>query len=290
MFSRQATWSGNTVASRSSLRMRCDLRRGFLAATEARQRQRGDRVPAPARAEQRRVEQGLGEHVVGAGRVQVAGHFLQREAVAGGQRQHDRVLGRRGLQLEVELAAEALAQRQSPGAVDAAAERRVDHQLGAAGFVEEALEHDGRLGRQYAERGLGGGEVVGQLLRGGGRRAAPTLLRAAMRPVAASRTSAGIAAGRRSPRAGAKRPATARRCARAPRPARTGCSAACRGRLPPAAGRAPRAGCGSWCCRAGRCRRPGSRPRSPRAPSRSPRPAAPAPPGSRRCREWRRRR
>ena len=40
-------------------------RRGFLAAGEARQGQRGHRVPAPARGEQRRVEQGLDQHVLG---------------------------------------------------------------------------------------------------------------------------------------------------------------------------------------------------------------------------------
>ncbi len=144
-----------------------DLRRGLLAAAEARQRQCGHGIPAPARAEQRRVEQGLGQHVVGAGRVQVARHLDQRKAVAGGQRQHDRILGGGRLQLEVELATEALAQGQPPRPVDPAAERRVDHQLGAAGLVEEALEHDGRLGRQHAQRGLGGGQVAGQLLRGG---------------------------------------------------------------------------------------------------------------------------
>ena len=117
------------------------LRRDLLAAAEARQRERGGRVPAPARAEHRRVEQRLDQHVARAVGVQVARDVDQREAVAGRQRQHDRVLGRRGLQLEVELAAEALAQRQAPGAVDAAAERRMDHQLRAAGFVEEALHH-----------------------------------------------------------------------------------------------------------------------------------------------------
>jgi hypothetical protein len=71
--------------------------------------------------------------------------------VCGGQRQNDRVFGRGCLQLEVESAAEALAQRQSPRAIDAAAERRVDDQLHAAGFIEEALEHDRLMRRQAAE-------------------------------------------------------------------------------------------------------------------------------------------
>src|SRR5436190_1657796 len=45
--------------------------------------------------------------------MQVFRHLGQREAVAGRERQDDRVLGGRRLQLEVELAAEALAQRET---------------------------------------------------------------------------------------------------------------------------------------------------------------------------------
>ena len=54
---------------------------------------------------------------------------------------HDAVVRGGGLQLEIEGAAEALAQRQAPGAVDARAEGRVEDELHAAGFVEEALGH-----------------------------------------------------------------------------------------------------------------------------------------------------
>src|SRR6266567_4408673 len=50
--------------------------------------------------------------------------------------QRQRVLGRGGLQLEIELTAEALAQRESPRLVHAAAERRVQHELHPAGLVE----------------------------------------------------------------------------------------------------------------------------------------------------------
>ena len=57
------------------------------------------------------------------------------------ERQHDGVFGGRGLQLEVERAAEFLAQREAEGAIDARAVRRVDDELLAAGFIEEALEH-----------------------------------------------------------------------------------------------------------------------------------------------------
>ena len=96
--------------------------------------------------------------------LQVARHLAELEAVRGGERQHDVVLGRRRLQLEVELAAEALAQRQPPGAVDAAAIGRVDHQLHAAGLVEEAFEHDRVLRRQAAERRMAGAQVLDELL------------------------------------------------------------------------------------------------------------------------------
>src|SRR5260370_35031120 len=75
------------------------------------------------------------------------------------------VLGRRRLQLEVELGAEALAQCQAPGAVEPAAIGRMDDQLHAADGVEEALEDNRLLGRQHAERGMPGGEVIDQLVR-----------------------------------------------------------------------------------------------------------------------------
>ena len=143
------------------------LRRDLLAADEARQRQARRRVPAPAHAEQRRVEQRLHEDVERRIRVQVRSHFDQREAVAGRKRQHDRIFGRRGLQFEIELAAEAFAQRQAPGAIHAPAEGRMHDELRAAGFVEEALQHDALLRRHGAERGDLPCEVVGELACGG---------------------------------------------------------------------------------------------------------------------------
>src|SRR5690606_36200037 len=66
-------------------------------------------------------------------------------------------------QFEVEGAAEALAQRQAPGAIDAAAEWRMDHQLHAAGLVEETFENDFPLGGQRTERGLARRQIVNDL-------------------------------------------------------------------------------------------------------------------------------
>src|SRR5919108_4340718 len=86
--------------------------------------------------------------------MQISRHLGEIEAVRGGEREHDVVLGRRRLQLEIELAAEALAQGKPPGAIHAAAVRRVDDELHAAGLVEEALEHERVLGREAPQRGV----------------------------------------------------------------------------------------------------------------------------------------
>ena len=54
---------------------------------------------------------------------------------------------------EVEAAAEALAQRQPPRLVQAAAERRVQHHMHVAHLVEEAFDHQRFAGGHYAQRG-----------------------------------------------------------------------------------------------------------------------------------------
>src|SRR5580693_3654434 len=68
------------------------------------------------------------------------------------ERQHNAVVGGGGLQLEIERAAEALAQRQTPGAIDARAEGSVQHELHAAAFIEETLGHYMRGSGKLAER------------------------------------------------------------------------------------------------------------------------------------------
>src|SRR5439155_10982585 len=68
------------------------------------------------------------------------------------QRQHQRIVGRRRLELEVELAAEAFPERETPRFVDPASEWRMKHELHAAGFVEEPFEDERLLGRNRAER------------------------------------------------------------------------------------------------------------------------------------------
>src|SRR5262245_7969383 len=75
------------------------------------------------------------------------------------ERQQQRVFGGCSLQLEIELTAEALSKRERPGFVDAAAKGRMQDQLHAAGFVEEALEHERLLRRDDSERRTPGGEI-----------------------------------------------------------------------------------------------------------------------------------
>ena len=63
------------------------------------------------------------------------------------------VIGGRGLQFEIKRAAETLAQRESPSLVDAAAKRRVNHELHSATFIEKAFGDNGFLRRDRAQHG-----------------------------------------------------------------------------------------------------------------------------------------
>ena len=91
----------------------------------------------------------------------------ERKAVLLGERDVDAVVGGGRLKLEIEAAAEALAQGEAPGLVDAAAEGRVQDELHAAALVEEALGDDGRLGGDGAENGAAGDDVSDELLGSG---------------------------------------------------------------------------------------------------------------------------
>ena len=92
-----------------------------------------------------------GDGLLGVCGCHVVEDLLEREAVLRPEREDDRVVAGGGLQLEVEADAEALAQGEAPGAVDAGAEGGVDDELHAAGLVEEALEDDVLLGGDEAE-------------------------------------------------------------------------------------------------------------------------------------------
>ncbi len=116
----------------------------MASARDAFQRQRA--------REHGRIEHGLRQNMLHGLRLQELEHQFEREGVLLGERNVDAVVGGGGLQLEIERAAEALAQRQSPGPIDARSERRVDHQLHPAAFIEEALGDHGLLRRQGVER------------------------------------------------------------------------------------------------------------------------------------------
>ena len=87
----------------------------------------------------------------------------QRKAVLFGERDIEAIVGGRRLQFEIERAAEAFAQREPPGFVDATAERSVDHQLHAAALVEEALGDNRLLGWNRSEDCAAGDDVFDDL-------------------------------------------------------------------------------------------------------------------------------
>ena len=144
-----------------------NLWRNFLAALEAQQRQRAVGVPAPARGEDGRSQRRLLQHFLHRLGLQVVEDVAERKAVLLGQGDVQPVVGCCSLQLKVKRAAEALAQRQSPGFVDAAAEGRVDDELHPAAFVEEALGDDAVLRRHLGQHRAAGDDVLDELLGAG---------------------------------------------------------------------------------------------------------------------------
>ena len=167
MFSWQAATSGKTEASRSSLRMRWICGGTFLPPWK--------RSSASARfASQRQRVAKIGDASAACSRIsctvsvcRIVEDVAQREAVLLGQRDVQAVVGGGGLQLKIERAAETLAQRQSPGLVDAPAERRMDDELHAAAFIEEALGDDRLLRGHLAQHRAAGDDVLDQLLGAG---------------------------------------------------------------------------------------------------------------------------
>src|SRR2546428_12868317 len=92
--------------------------------------------------------------------LQVLEDILERETVLRSEGQDDGVFGCRRLQLEVEAATEALAQREAPGPVDPAAERRVQYQLHSARLVEEPLQDQAFLRGDRADNDGGRAQLL----------------------------------------------------------------------------------------------------------------------------------
>src|ERR1700740_1478412 len=101
----------------------------FLATLEAQQCQRAARIPTPAGREKRGRQRSLLESRLHRLGLQKLKHFCQREAVLLGESNIQAVICCSGLQLEVEAATKAFAQRQTPCLIDPSADRRMDHQL-----------------------------------------------------------------------------------------------------------------------------------------------------------------
>ena len=76
-----------------------------------------------------------------------------------GERNVQAVVGCRGLQLQIERAAEPLAQGQPPGTVDARPEGGMDYQLHPARFVEKPFCDDLPGRRQHAQKTFAGAHV-----------------------------------------------------------------------------------------------------------------------------------
>ena len=79
------------------------------------------------------------------------------------QRNHDAIIGGRGLQFTVEIDAKASPQGQAPSAVDAVAPGRVNDQLHASRLVEKALRHDLRLCRNASQNRSGFSDIADNL-------------------------------------------------------------------------------------------------------------------------------
>ena len=83
--------------------------------------------------------------------------------MGGAEAEHDRIVGRRGLELEVELPAEALPEGEPPRAVHARAERGVQDEVHPARLVEKALDNEALLRGHDAQRALHVPQVVDEL-------------------------------------------------------------------------------------------------------------------------------
>jgi hypothetical protein len=149
-----------------------DLRRDAFALRHAQQLERAVGGPAPAGLEDGRRDGGLLEEFLRGVLCEEVKDVAEREAVLLGEGDVDAVVGGGGLQLEVEAAAEAFAQGESPGFVEAAAEGRMEDELHAAALIEEALGDDGGLGGDCAEDGATGDDVGDELAGSGGADAA----------------------------------------------------------------------------------------------------------------------
>ena len=140
-----------------------DLRGDALALGEAQELEAAVGGPAPAGLEDGRGDGGLLEEFLCGVLGEEVEDVAEGEAVLLGEGDVDAIVGGGGLQLEVEAAAEALAEGEAPGLVDAASEGGVEDELHAAAVVEEALGDEGGFGGDGSEGGSASDDVVDEL-------------------------------------------------------------------------------------------------------------------------------
>ncbi len=80
------------------------------------------------------------------------------------QRNIQAIIGCGSLQFEVKAAAESLAQRQSPGLVDAATKRRMQNKLHASALIEKPFRDDSGQCWHSSQRGTTTHNIPDQLL------------------------------------------------------------------------------------------------------------------------------
>src|SRR5580693_5574606 len=122
-----------------------NLRWNFLSVLKAQQRQSPVRIPTPSRGKDRRIQRRLLQNRLHRRGLQKIKNVSQWKAVLLSQSDVQPVVSSCSLQFEVEPNTETLAQRQSPGLVDAPPKWRVDDKLHSTAFIEEALRNHGRL-------------------------------------------------------------------------------------------------------------------------------------------------
>src|SRR5205823_11412927 len=106
------------------------------------------------------------QNIANALRIKKLEDCFEWKAVRRPKRKNNRILCRGCLQLKIERPAEAFAQRESPRAIQATAERRMNYDVRAAVLVKESFDDDLFLRRHRAERDLRHREVFHDLLGG----------------------------------------------------------------------------------------------------------------------------
>lgn len=139
------------------------------AVVKPKQRQRPCQGPAPARGEDRGSQHRLHEGVLHLPGPEEVRDLLERKRMLGTERKDNAVIRCGCLQLEIETAAETLAQCQAPGTVDPGSPWRVQDELHPAALVEETLCGDALQCGNCAEHPLSFGHISQCLFRAGKR-------------------------------------------------------------------------------------------------------------------------